>query len=184
LDYGSWYEHNIPKYKLTLTRARSFLEPEKGSSFYTNKFMRGYNDGYDACSDSDGSSTNTSDRDSEDDDSTSGKGTFKVEITFINGDDKPGHARVYIQEYPHYDITPDLIDAFYNDDPYTGIWKEELVMPSGLIENSETFHVCIDDITRNVYENKDSDVTLACYEVENSARKGPKRLTIDFNNFP
>jgi len=26
LDYGSWYEHNIPKYELTLTRARSFLE--------------------------------------------------------------------------------------------------------------------------------------------------------------
>ena len=46
--------------------------------------------------------------------------------------------RVYIQEYPQYGTSQpngsyiDLNGAFYNEDPYTGIREDEIVVPSGL----------------------------------------------------
>ena len=70
----------------------------------------------------------------------------------------------------------DLIDVFYNDDPYTGIWEDEITMPSNLIDVGEELHICIEDTKR--------DVTLACYELENGPESEPARLRIDFNNFP
>ncbi len=70
----------------------------------------------------------------------------------------------------------DLNDAFYNDDPYTGIWKDEIVVPSGLIEAGEKFHVCMEDTKK--------EITLACYKLENTENQGPEKLTIDFDNFP
>ena len=71
--------------------------------------------------------------------------SFKIEITFIEGQNRNvSDARVYIQEYPQYGTNPpdgnyiDLNDAFYNDAPYTGIWKDEIVIPSGVIEMGES----------------------------------------------
>ena len=108
---------------------------------------------------------------------------FKIEMTFIEGEDRNvNDVRVYIQEYPQYGTTPpngssiDLNDAFYNDDPYTGIWEDEIVVPLGLIGLGEEFHVCIEDT--------DKDITLACYKLQNAKRMGSEKLTIDFNNFP
>lgn len=107
---------------------------------------------------------------------------FVIEVTFIEGQNRTiNDARVYIQEYPQYGTNPpggssiDLNDAFYNDDPYTGIWKDEIVIPSGIIEVAEEFHACLEDI--------DKWITLACYELENTEKQGPEKLTIDFNNF-
>jgi hypothetical protein len=92
-------------------------------------------------------------------------------------------ARIYIQEFPQYGIPGgigsgwiDLIDAFYNDDPYTGIWEDEIIMPSDLIDVSEEFHICIEDTKK--------DITLACYELENGPESEPERLEINFRSFP
>lgn len=108
---------------------------------------------------------------------------FKIEVTFIEGRNRNvSDARVYIQEYPQYGTNPpdgsyiDLNDAFYNDDPYTGIWKNEVTIPPGTIQVGEEFHACLEDINKGI--------TLACYELENTEEQGPEKLTIDFNNFP
>jgi hypothetical protein len=108
---------------------------------------------------------------------------FKIEITFIEGQNRNvSDARLYIQEYPQYGSPAsggssiDLNDAFYNDAPYTGIWEDEIVVPSGVIEIGEEFHVCIEDTNKGI--------TLACYKLENTEKQGPEKLTIDFNDFP
>jgi hypothetical protein len=173
--YDSGYDHGCNDAKISDPSDRYINQPEKGPSFHTDEFMNGYNDGYNACSIGD-SSTSRSD--------SSNKGKFRVIVTFIEGLDRSvNDARVYIQEYPQYGIPGgtesgfiDLIDAFYNDDPYTGIWEDEITMPSDLIDVGEEFHVCIEDTKR--------DVTLACYELENGPESEPERLQIDFNNFP
>jgi hypothetical protein len=107
----------------------------------------------------------------------------KIQITFKEGNNRNvSNARVYVQEYPQYGTNPpdgsyiDLNDAFYNDDPYTGIWKDEIVMPSNLIGAGEEFHVCIEDIGKSI--------TLACYELEKAETTRPENVTIDFSNFP
>jgi hypothetical protein len=107
----------------------------------------------------------------------------KIQITFIEANNRNiSNARVYVQEYPQYGTNPpdgsyiDLNDAFYNDDPYTGIWKDDIVMPPNLIKIGEKFHVCIEDM--------DKGVTLACYKLEKAETTRPENVTIDFNNFP
>ena len=110
------------------------------------------------------------------------KDSFRVEITFVEGQIRNvSDARMYIKEYPQYGTNPDgssidLNDAFYNDAPYTGIWKDEIVIPSGVIEIDEEFHACIEDTKKAV--------TLACYELENGPESEPEHLRIDFNRFP
>jgi hypothetical protein len=109
---------------------------------------------------------------------------FKIEITFVEGQNRNvSDARVYIQEYPQYGIPGgtdsgfiDLNDAFYNDDPYTGIWKDEIVIPPDVMKIGEEFHACIEDTNKGI--------TLACYKLENTEKQAPEKLTIDFNNFP
>jgi hypothetical protein len=107
---------------------------------------------------------------------------FKIEITFVEGQNRSvSDARVYIQEYPQYGTNPDgssidLNDAFYNDAPYTGIWKDEIVIPPDVIKIGEEFHACIEDTNKVI--------TLACYKLENTEKQGPEKLAIDFNNFP
>jgi hypothetical protein len=111
------------------------------------------------------------------------KDNLIVELTFIEGQSRNvSDARVYIQEYPQYGTNPpdgssiDLNDAFYNDDPYTGIWKDEIVVPSGVIKVGEEFHACIEDTN--------TAITLACFKLKNAEKGEPEKLTIDFNNFP
>ena len=149
--------------------------------------MRGYNDGYDECSDngsSDGSRSSDSENDNdEDNSSTNNENKFRVIVTFLEGEDRNFRGvRLYIQEYPQY-ASPsqlgswiDLNDAFYNDAPYTGVWEDEIAVPSDLIDVGEEFHVCIEDTRK--------DIILACYELENGSESEPEHLEIDFNNFP
>jgi hypothetical protein len=49
-------------------------------------------------------------------------------------------------------------------------------VPLGTLEVGEEFHVCLEDTNKRI--------TLACYEMENTDKQGPEKLTIDFNNFP
>ena len=77
-------------------------------------------------------------------------------MTFLEGEDRNfSDVRLYIQEHPQYGTNPpggshiDLNDAFYNDAPYTGVWEDEIAVPSDLIDVGEEFHVCIED-TKNV----------------------------------
>jgi hypothetical protein len=169
--HDSGYDHGCDDAKISDPSDRYLNQPEKGPSFHTDEFMNGYHEGYNACS----NDANISDN---------GKGEFNVIVTFIEGQDRDvSDARVYIQEYPQYGIPGgtdsgyiDLIDAFYNDAPYTGIWEDEITMPSDLIDSGEEFHICMEDVEK--------DVTLACYELENGPEAEPEHLQIDFNNFP
>lgn len=51
--YDSGYDHGCDDADISDPDDRYINQPEKGPSFHTNEFMRGYNDGYDACSDGD-----------------------------------------------------------------------------------------------------------------------------------
>lgn len=169
--YQSGYNHGCEDARISDSSDRYINQPEKGPGFHTNAFVDGYYNGFNACSD-------VSDNNVEDEGNTSNGEKFRVLVRFVEGQDGGNidFVRVYVKEYPQYFSQPDLDDAFYNDDPYTGIYKDELVMPSGLINNGETFNICIDD--------KDENITLACYRLENTEKRGPEELTIDFNNFP
>jgi hypothetical protein len=48
--YDSGYDHGCDDAKISDPDDRYINQPEKGPSFHTNEFMRGYNDGYDVCS--------------------------------------------------------------------------------------------------------------------------------------
>ena len=48
--YESGYEHGCDDADISDPDDRYINQPEKGPSFHTNEFMRGYNDGYDECS--------------------------------------------------------------------------------------------------------------------------------------
>jgi hypothetical protein len=60
----------------------------------------------------------------------------------------------------------------YDDDPDSpdGQYTTRIVMPSGLIEANEDFHVCVvDENDGSIYD---------CYEMTNSPEKGPEHLTV------
>lgn len=102
------------------------------------------------------------------------RGTFIVEVTFIDSSrNGPNDVSFYIQEYPEYSRDNiDLIDAMYDDDPNSpdGQYTARIVMPSGLIDTNEAFHVCVVD--------EDDGSTYDCYKMTNSPRNGPEYLTV------
>lgn len=99
---------------------------------------------------------------------------FIVEVTFIDSS-RNGlkDVSIYIQEYPEYSRDYiDLMDAMYDDDPNSpdGQYTTRIVMPSGLIDTNEDFHVCmVDENDGSIYD---------CYEMTNSPKKGPEYLTV------
>jgi hypothetical protein len=102
------------------------------------------------------------------------KGSFIVEVTFVDSSrNGPNDVRVYIEEYPQYSLDNiDLIDAMYDDDPDSpdGQYTARIVMPSGLIDANEDFHVCVVD--------EDDGSTYRCYEKTNSPYNRPEYLTV------
>ena len=102
------------------------------------------------------------------------KGSFIVEVTFLDSSrNGPNDASVYIKEYPHYSRDNiDLIDAMYDDNPTSpdGQYTTRIVMPSGLIDSNEDFHVCVVD--------EDDGSIFDCFEMTNSPKKGPEYLTV------
>jgi hypothetical protein len=102
------------------------------------------------------------------------KGNFIVEVTFVDSSrDGPNDVSFYIEEYPQYSRNNiDLIDAMYDDDPDSpdGQYTTRIVMPSGLIEANDDFHVCVvDENDGSIYD---------CYEMTNSPKKVPEHLTV------
>ncbi len=102
------------------------------------------------------------------------KGSFIVEVKFIDSSrNGPNDVSVYIEEFPQYSRDNiDLIDAMYDDDPNTpdGQYTTSIVMPSGLIDANEDFHVCVVD--------EDDGSIYDCFEMTNSPKKGPEYLTV------
>ena len=102
------------------------------------------------------------------------KDNFIIEVTFIDSTrNGPNDVSFYIQEYPEYSQNYiDLMDAMYDDDPYSqdGQYTTRIVMPSGLIDTNEDFHVCVVD--------EDDGSIYDCYEMTNSPKKGPEYLTV------
>ncbi len=102
------------------------------------------------------------------------KGSFIVEVTFIDSSrNGPNDVSLYIEEYPEYSTgNIDLIDAMYDDDPDSpdGQYTTRIVMPSGLIDANEDFHVCVVD--------EDDGSIYDCYEMTNNPKKGPENLTV------
>lgn len=102
------------------------------------------------------------------------KDRFIVEVSFVDSSTNgPNDVSVYIKEYPQYSRDNiDLIDAMYDDDPDSpdGQYTTSIVMPSGLIDANEDFHVCVVD--------EDDGSIYDCYELTNSPKKGPEFLTI------
>src|SRR5215203_2848029 len=60
--YESGYDHGCDDADISDPDDRYINQPEKGPSFHTDEFMRGYNDGYDACSGGGSNNFDTSDR--------------------------------------------------------------------------------------------------------------------------
>lgn len=102
------------------------------------------------------------------------KGSFIVEVKFIDRSRKgPNDVSVYIEELLQYSRDNiDLIDAMYDDDPNTpdGQYTTKIVMPSGLIDANEDFHVCVVD--------EDDGSIYDCFEMTTSPKKGPEYLTV------
>lgn len=48
--YDSGYDHGCDDAKISDPNDRYINQPEKGPSFHANEFMKGYNDGYNVCS--------------------------------------------------------------------------------------------------------------------------------------
>ncbi len=99
---------------------------------------------------------------------------FIVEVTFIDSSrNELKDVSIYIQEYAQYSRDYiDLMDAMYDDDPNSpdGQYTTRIVMPSGLIDTNEDFHVCmVDENNGSIYD---------CYEMTNSPKKGPEYLTV------
>jgi hypothetical protein len=56
--YQSGYNHGCDDAGISDSSERYINQPDKGPSFHTSSFMRGYNDGFDACSDGVGDDNN------------------------------------------------------------------------------------------------------------------------------
>jgi len=102
------------------------------------------------------------------------KGSFIVEVKFVDSlTNGPNDVSLYIEEYPQYSRNNiDLIDAMYDDDPGSpdGQYTTRIVMPSGLIDANEDFHVCVVD--------EDDGSKYDCFELTNSPKKGPEYLIV------
>ena len=68
--YESGYDHGCDDADISDPDDRYINQPEKGPSFHTNEFMRGYNDGYDECS---GQESQPSDNDEDSESQESGE---------------------------------------------------------------------------------------------------------------
>ncbi len=102
------------------------------------------------------------------------KNSFIVEVTFIDSPrNGPNDVSIYVYEYPEYSLDNiDLIDAMYDDDPDSpdGQYTTRIVMPSGLIDVNEVFHVCV--------VNENDGGIYDCYEKTNSPYNRPEYLTV------
>ncbi len=79
---------------------------------------------------------------------------------------------IYVKEHPEYGhFNIDLSDALYSDTS-DGEYTTEIVMPSGVIEVNETFHICIEGPVPA------GGNAMICYNLLNNPQQGPEEITI------
>lgn len=79
---------------------------------------------------------------------------------------------IYVKEHPEYGhFNIDLSDALYSDTS-DGQYTTDIVMPSGVIEVNETFHVCIEGPVTGGGNG------MICYNLLNNPQQGPEEITI------
>ncbi|MDN5846903.1 MAG: hypothetical protein L0H53_11585 [Candidatus Nitrosocosmicus sp.] len=79
---------------------------------------------------------------------------------------------IYVEEHPEYGhFNIDLSDALYSDTS-DGEYTTDIVMPSGVIEANETFHICIEGPVTGGGNG------MICYNLLNNPKQGPEEITI------
>ncbi|HET6589505.1 MAG TPA: hypothetical protein VFG45_05005 [Candidatus Nitrosocosmicus sp.] len=79
---------------------------------------------------------------------------------------------IYVKEHPEYGhFNMDLSDALYSDTS-NGEYTTDIVMPSGIIDVNETFHICIEGPVT------DEGNGVICYNLLNNPQRGPEEITI------
>ena len=79
---------------------------------------------------------------------------------------------IYVKEHPEYGhFNIDLSDALYSDTS-NGEYTTDIVMPSGVIEVNEAFHICIEGPATGGGNG------IMCYDLMNNPKLGPEKITI------
>lgn len=79
---------------------------------------------------------------------------------------------IYVEEHPEYGhFNIDLSDALYSDTS-NGEYTTDIVMPSGVIEVNEVFHICIEGSVIG------GGIGIICYDLLNNPKQGPEEITI------
>ena len=80
---------------------------------------------------------------------------------------------IYVKEYPRYGIFGiDLDDAMYSNSN-NGDYSTKIVIPSGLIDVNEVFHICLEEV-----DNDEVNDEKHCYELKNMPQKAPEIIKI------
>ena len=113
-------------------------------------------------------------------DATQGEnqGNFIIRVTLIDdldiGIDRLLYdlVDIYVKEHPEYGhFNIDLTDALYSDTS-DGEYMTDIVMPSGVIEVNEEFHICIEGPVTGGGNG------IICYNLLNNPQQGPEEITI------
>lgn len=80
---------------------------------------------------------------------------------------------IYVKEYPRYGIFGiDLDDAMYSNSN-NGDYSTKIVIPSGLIDVNEVFHICLEEVDSDEVNDEKH-----CYELKNMPQKAPEIINI------
>ncbi|MGD9674781.1 MAG: hypothetical protein AB7U98_15045 [Candidatus Nitrosocosmicus sp.] len=80
---------------------------------------------------------------------------------------------IYVKEYPRYGIFGiDLDDAMYSNSN-NGDYSTKIVIPSGLIDVNEVFHICLEEVDSDEVNDEKH-----CYELKNMPQKAPEIIKI------
>src|SRR5919106_2747615 len=151
--YDSGYDHGCNDADISDPDDRYINQPEKGPSFHTNDFMRGYEDGYDACSDNNGDSNNRNGNEmySEDGDLLS-----KDQRAAINPDFDPDHNCLFdtfqLKCIPGSE--QECPQGFGSGDPET-CFAESFINGKWEWECPEDYHSVEDDETGQCYPDSE-----------------------------
>jgi hypothetical protein len=106
------------------------------------------------------------------------QGNFIIRVTPVDDSDNDidlvfsDIVDIYVKEHPEYGhFNIDLSDALYSDTS-NGEYTTDIVMPSGVIEVNETFHICIEGSVT------DGGNGMICYNLLNKPQQGPEEITI------
>jgi hypothetical protein len=106
------------------------------------------------------------------------QGNFIIRVTLIDDlDIDIDHVffdlvDVYVKEHPEYGhFNIDLSDALYSDTS-NGEYTTDIVMPSGVIEVNEAFHICMEGLVTGGGNG------VICYDLINNPKQGPEQITI------